>query len=88
MTTKHETLGVADESTVTFGADFGRVAVLNVTGTAPVYFRADGTAATVAGDDTYAVPPGARRVIEVDTDGPTAVSLISAAAADVEIEAL
>lgn len=88
MTTKHETLTPDDETEVSFDADYGRVAVLVVTGTDPVYFRADGTAATVAGDDTYAVPVGARRVIEIDTDGPTAVSLISGAAADVEIEAL
>lgn len=87
MTTKHETLAPDDELEVTFGADYGRVAVLNVTGTLPIYFRADGTTATVAGDDTYAVPAGARRVIEVDTNGPTVVSLISAAAATVEIEA-
>lgn len=88
MPTKHETLSPDDETSVVFGADFGRVAVLNVSGAEPIYFRADGVAATVAGDDTYAVPAGARRVVEIETDGPTEVSLISAAAADVEIEAL
>lgn len=88
MTTKHETLLADDEVEVAFAADFGRVAVLVIAGDEPVYFRADGTPATVGGDGTFAVLAGARRTIDVETDDPTTVSLISAAGATVEIEAL
>lgn len=62
-------------------------AVLHVTGTEPIYMRGDGTTATIQGDDTYTVPPGARRSIRVATVGQEIrLSLISAADATYEVE--
>jgi hypothetical protein len=73
---------------VDLGADVGRVAVLNRSATVDVWTRADGTPAAVEADDCRVVPPGTRRTFDVDTDGDTLVSIVTAAGltADVEVE--
>jgi hypothetical protein len=81
---RHVTAGIAAANT-DLGVDVGRVAVFNRSDAADVFARADGQAAAVDGDDSRVIPPGARRVIEVETNGNTVVSLI-ATAADTKVE--
>jgi hypothetical protein len=85
---RHATAGLAAANT-DLGVDVGRVAILNRSTTgADVFARADGTPAAVDGNDSAVIPAGARRTIEVPTDGPTVVSLIATAAGTkVELEA-
>lgn len=52
----HGTLVAATVTTVTLTRDFQRVEVVNVTGTAAIYFTVDGSDPTVGGDDTYVLP--------------------------------
>jgi hypothetical protein len=83
---RHVLAGVAAADT-DLGADVGRVAVLNRSATEDVFVRVDGTDAEVDGDDSRVVPAGSRRIVDVETDGDTVVSLIATAAAvPVELE--
>lgn len=81
---RHVVAGVAAANT-NLGVDVGSVAVLNRSTTEDVYARTDGAAAVIEGNDSYVIPPGARRTLPVDSDGATVVSLI-ATAADVKVE--
>lgn len=85
--TKHITTVANTVATVDFTYDSGQVAIFNYEGDETVYVRADGIDPLVAGDDSFAVPAGARRVIDVTTDGPTDVRVISAGINQVEVEA-
>jgi hypothetical protein len=49
-------------------------------GDVDLYFTVDGSAPTVAGADTYVVPPGQSRLKRVDTAQRATVKLISAQA--------
>ncbi|MBP2341105.1 hypothetical protein JOF41_007359 [Saccharothrix coeruleofusca] len=70
------TAGVVD--TVTFADDVTEVEIVNMTGTAAVYFTVDGTTPTVAGRKTRLLPAAVTSVeIEPTTSGPTVVKLIS-----------
>lgn len=53
------------------------VEVLNRDASSPLYFTADGTAATVEGAGTYVVPAGGALTVEIEA---ATVSVISAAA--------
>lgn len=83
----HTTTVANTADTLTFTFDAGQIAVFNVSGPEVVYVRADGIDPVVAGDDSFAVPPGSRRIIEVVTDGATEVRVISAGVNSVEVEA-
>jgi hypothetical protein len=69
--------GIVD--TVTFNEDLDRVAILNVSGSAIVYFTADGSTPQVKGAHCYSVLAalGANTVMP-RTSGPTVVKLVSA----------
>lgn len=73
---RHVASGIAVSST-DLGVDVGSVSILNLDPLAMVYVRVDGEDAVLEGDDSYAVPPGARRTLVVDTNGPTVVSHVS-----------
>lgn len=71
----HGTLTASTVATVTLTRDFQRVEVLNVTGSAAIYFTVDGSNPTVAGDDTYVVPAvtGASFSAPANASGSTTV---------------
>jgi hypothetical protein len=71
-----------DEQTITLAADYGSVEVVNL-GTAPVYVRADGDAAVIQGAGCEVVLPNGTLELQVDTDGASDVSLITATAGTV-----
>lgn len=86
---RHVTLVANTAATVSLDRDLREVGVMhkgNVTN--PVYVRLDGTPATVKGDDTYTVLPGQHRwVPRLWSSGrPTAMSIVSAGAVEVEVE--
>lgn len=72
------TANTADTITVT-GPKIG-IEVKNraASGGNDLFVRADGTAATVSGDDCYIVSPGEAYAFPVPTGAPAVVSLISA----------
>jgi hypothetical protein len=74
---KHATLTASAVDTVTLGADWNTVEVTNRSATDPIYVTTNNAAPTVAGDDTFVVPAGGYRVLEVPTAGSTVVKLIS-----------
>lgn len=67
-------------STVEFDQDYEWVEVLNLTGTADVFFRADGQDPGVAatGSEVVGAAIGAALTVSVPTAGSTTVKLISA----------
>ena len=71
-------LVAATVDTVTFDRDCDEVEVI-ADGAAAVYFTVDGSAPTVAGNNTHVLPAGAvgRRRVVVPTSGDTVVKLIS-----------
>lgn len=83
---KSATLGVATVDTVTFPATYPYlgVAVVNRDATSPIFFTADGSTPTVAGDDCFCVAPG--QTMQIGFFGG-AVKLIAAAAAAYTVQA-
>jgi len=78
MASKNGTLAASTEAAVTFSTAHRLVTVVNLSPTDIIWARADGTEATAAGDDCYAVLPEQSYELETnDSEGPTAVSLIS-----------
>jgi hypothetical protein len=73
---KHATLTAATVDVVMFQQGTPTEIEVYNRGSADIYFRTDGTAPTVAGDDCYVVSAGQSLVI----DGAAAVQLISASA--------
>lgn len=75
------------ETIVQLGVDCNNVEVLAMAGTAPIYFSVDGSAATVGGTNTYALPAGiSSAAVPVPGEvGNTAVRLISTAVATVSV---
>jgi hypothetical protein len=84
----HGTLVAATVDTVTLGADWAHVEVTNLDTTSPIYVRVDGTAPTVAGEETFVVPAGGYRILEVPTATDTVVELISAGTPDYAVTGL
>ena len=89
MAVRHVSLVAGTAQTVSLAnRDVRSVGIMHKgNGAEPVYVILDATA-TVRGDDTFAVIPGQQRWIpRIWSSGkPTNVSLISAAAVDVEVE--
>lgn len=90
MAIRHGTLTANTAATVSLASrDLREIWVMHKGNVAqPIYARCDGTAATVAGNDTYAVLPGQHRMIpRIWSAGkPSNISLISAGAVDYEVE--
>jgi hypothetical protein len=89
MAIRHGTLTANTVATVSLTRDLREVAVMHKGNVQdPIYVRCDGTAATVAGNDTYSVLPGQHRTIPRiwSSGSPTAVSIISAGAVQYEVE--
>lgn len=76
-------------ATLTFDQDFDRIEVLNVTGTAEVYFRIGVSTDPTVGGDGCQVLPAAICALElpVYTSGATIVKLISAGTPKVSVRA-
>jgi hypothetical protein len=76
---KHSTLGAATVDTVTLTKEYSFVEVVNRDATAAnvIYFTADGSTPTVAGDNTIVVAPGQR--VSVAPEG-LVIKVIGAAA--------
>jgi len=83
------TLTAATVSTQTVDDGFDHIEVLNITGTAEVYFTVDGTTPTVGGAGCYVVPAtiAALEVVARDTHGQRArtVKLISSGTPKVSV---
>lgn len=91
MAVRHGTLTANTAATVTVAGGRQEVGVThkNPAATDPIYARADGTAATIAGNDTFTILPGMTRWIPRPrnlTGTNTNVSLISAGANPYEVE--
>ena len=89
MAIRHVTLVANVATQVSVARDVREVGVIhkgNVTN--PIYVRADGTTAVVKANDTYTLLSGQQRWVPRiwSSGGPTLVSIISAGAADVEVE--
>lgn len=81
-----KSLGANTEDVVSFSGtshtgSYRTADILIHSGTAPVYFTTDGSAATVAGDNCYVVLPANSAQVSFTLAGSGAVHLISAAAA-------
>ena len=77
---RDKSLAASTVDTVTFARSCEVIEVLNVSGTAAIFFTFDGTVPTVSGAKCYRVPAaaGASRTVRTDTGGAdTVVKLIS-----------
>lgn len=89
---QHVTLVASTALAVTLSADYQRIEVLNVTGTAAVYFSVDGSTPTIAATGTFVVP-GAIQALVVPTPdyqngGNTVVTLISVGTPSVSVRGI
>ncbi len=76
---QHATLVANTVTQLTFTTNGARVEVLNVDGTAEVYFRTDGTNPTVGGTNCHLLPATVNSCEAADeSTGDTVVRLISA----------
>lgn len=57
-------------------------------GSVPIFFRLDGTAPTVGGDDAYVVAPGESLQTPSVFSSPVSVKLIASAACDYSVTAV
>lgn len=86
---QHFTLTANTPTTATFDVDYAAVEVLNVDGSAEVYFTADGTAPTIGGTGCHVLPAAIGAVeVRVNMDGPTVVKLISTGTPKVSVRTL
>ncbi len=78
MESQHGTCTGATVVTKTLTKDASRVDVINVSGTAPIYFTVNGGTPTVAGNDTFVVVAiaGATRRCDLGAEAPV-VKLVS-----------
>jgi hypothetical protein len=80
-------VAAATEDTVTITGDPRSITVLVRSGSSPVFFSVDGSAAVVDGPRTYMAPVGAATTVDMPGDSAAStVRLISAAAAVVDVE--
>lgn len=89
MATRHGTLTASTAASSSVTGDRNEVGVCHLGNvTNPIYVRADGTTAVVGANDTFVVLPGQTRWIPRprELSSPTVVSLISAGAAQWEVE--
>lgn len=83
---KHVTLVANTVATVTFDRPGQRVMVINMTGSAAIYFRTDGVDPTVKGDECWPVPAsvgGSGTFKTLDNVNGASVKLISSGTPDV-----
>lgn len=74
----HATLVADTVTTITFDADLDTVEVLNLTGTAEVWFKFGGAAPTVGGAGCHVLPAAIGAVdVRPKTTGVTVLKLIS-----------
>jgi hypothetical protein len=76
---KHATLVANTVDTVPFSSKPKTIEVRNLDSTTVVFFRTDGIAPTVNGDDTDRLGPGERLEVDGPTGDPPQVQLISQA---------
>jgi hypothetical protein len=80
------TLAANTVATLTLPTAFLLVEVMNVTGTAEVYFRFDGTDPTVGGDGCQVLPAAIGSVeLRPETVTPTVVKLVSSGTPKVSV---
>lgn len=78
MYARHVTLTANTVTTITMDRDYNYCEVINVDGTAPVYFTVNGPAPTVGGNDTYVLPATINGIeVQPPTADLTAIRLIS-----------
>lgn len=76
--TGHHTLVALTVDVLTFTQTCGTFVVFNRGAASDIYMRMDGTNPTVAGDDTYFIPPNQDRRFSPPDAGNAVVRLISA----------
>jgi hypothetical protein len=75
---QHATLAAGVVATLVFDKDFDRVEVLNVDGTAEVYFTVDGTTPAVGATGTQVLPAVITNLeVEPPSNANTVVKLLS-----------
>jgi len=74
---KHATLVASTVDTVPFSSKPKTIEVRNLDSTAVIFFRSDGIAPTVNGDDTDRLGPGERLEVDAANVDPPQVQLIS-----------
>lgn len=85
---KHETLTSNTVDVVKFSTKPKSVEVRNRDATATIFFRTDGTAPTVNGDDTDILLPGERLEVDAANVDPPQVQLISSATPAYSVRAI
>jgi hypothetical protein len=82
----HATLSAGVALPVVFEQDYDRIEVVNVDGTAAVYFRVGQTNPGVAAEGSHVLPAAIGSVeLDVTTSGPTEVRLISSGTPKVSV---
>lgn len=85
---RHVTLVASTVNTVVLDADYANIEVVNVTGTASVYFTVNGATPTVKGTGTVVLPAAIGGVTMPGYSGSgtaTTVRLISAGTPDIAV---
>lgn len=86
---RHITLVANTVATVTLDADYDQLEVVNVTGTAAIYFTVNGSTPTVKGDGTFVLPAAVSgwegEYNRTPVMGPAVVKLISTGTPDVAV---
>jgi hypothetical protein len=85
---KHATLVANTADKVTFTSKPKSIEVRNLSDTAVIFFRCDGTAPTVNGDDTDRLGPGERLEVDGANIDPPEVQLISSGTPGYSIRAV
>jgi hypothetical protein len=85
---KHGTLSANTVDTVIFSSRPTSTEVRNLSSTATIFFREDGTAPTVAGDDTYRLAPGETLQVDAENVEPPQIQLISSGTPDYSVTAV
>jgi hypothetical protein len=86
---KHATLAANTADTVILGIRPRSIELRNFSTTAVIFYRVDGVASTVSGDDTYRVGPDETLEVDLPRDvEPPQVGLISSGAAAFSVTAI
>jgi len=85
---KHATLAANTADKVTFSSKPRTIEVRNLDSTAVIFFRTDGTAPTVSGDDTDRLGPGERLELDAANVDLPQVQLISSATPGYSVRAV
>lgn len=87
-TPEHGTLAANQIKVVDDPSHYRVAAILNKSSADWIYARADGISPTVSGVGTYAIPPGARRKIPIQTQEskPSSVEMVSTGTPSFEVE--